>query len=97
MLEWCAWRFPHGRIRMGLKYGLLVGKCLINTYLLPQIVLGSSQESQSYWRNNIHIYKNQMVVQMTYYQVLHCVVQPGGPVGFMQGMDLKQVLKEDRI
>lgn len=34
---------PHGHIRMGLKYGLLVGKCLMNIYLLPKIMLDPAQ------------------------------------------------------
>lgn len=62
MLEWHTWRFPHGRIRTGLKYGLLVGKCLMNTYLLPKIALGPSQILQSYWGDKIHIYKYQIII-----------------------------------
>lgn len=34
---------------------------------------------------------------MTLYQRPHCVVKPVGPTGFVEEMDLKLTLKEDRI
>lgn len=34
---------------------------------------------------------------MIYYLVVHCVVQPIGPVSFTEEMDLKLSLKGDRI
>lgn len=72
----------------------------MNTYLLPKIVLGPSQELQSYWGDDIYIYKTQITIwysQMIYYQVLYCVVQPLDLVGFTEEMGLKLALKEDRI
>lgn len=78
----------------GPEIWLLVGKCLMNTYLLPKIMLGPSQDLQYYWGDNIHTYTELSSAKMIYHQGLHCVVQPGG---FAEEMDLKLALKEGRI